>query len=645
MGFFNSLLDHRCGGWDDGMIGMWKPAAVLMASCVLSAGARAAPAPCDLAAADAAHAGPGCERAWMDRNLKLNDLVTVGTHNSYKTEPPDAVLALVRAASPQNADEIDYGHRPLSEQLDAGVRQLEIDVYYDPVGGRFLDPAALRAAHLALDPARRAALAEPGFKVMHIQDVDVLSLCVTLRECLGTIRRWSVAHPDHAPIMLMFNAKSDPSPAPGGVAALPFDAAAFDALDREVRAVFPPQALITPDDVQGAYPTLREAVRHDAWPTLGQARGKVLFALDEDPDKVAVYRGRRRSLEGRVFFINTDENSPAAAYLTLNDPIAESARIRKAVAAGFIVRTRADAGTVEARRNDTQRRDAALVSGAQYVSTDYYWPEPRLHNDYQVRLPGGAAVMCNPVRAASRCAGLAVEKPGPASGAYLSPEATPDGVRILPPPPAPGSPVAAADRQVFAATRRLKGSPRWKVAASDVESDAFEHFACALGVRLSPQTAPALARLLDRAGTAGVVDPVKRFYRTRRPYLGSKAPICQAETAELAGNADYPSGHTANGWMEALILAELAPDRATQILARGRAFGESRLVCGAHSLSAVEAGWLAGAAATAALHGSAEFRADLEAARAEMTRVRASAPAADAAACRAESAALATVAY
>jgi membrane-associated phospholipid phosphatase len=624
---------------------MWKTAAVLMASCALSASAQGAAPRCDLAAVDAAGAGAGCQRAWMDRNLKLNDLVTVGTHNSYKTEPPDAILALIRAAAPDRAIELDYGHRPLSEQLDAGARQLEIDVYNDPQGGRFLDPAGLKAAGIALDPARRAALAEPGFKVMHVQDIDVLSSCATLKACLGIVRRWSLAHPDHAPILLMFNAKSDPAPLPGGVDALPFDAAAFDALDREVRAVFPSQALITPDDVQGAYPTLREAVLHGAWPTLGQARGKVLFALDEDPPKVAVYRGKRRSLEGRVFFVNTDESSPAAAYLTLNDPIEDAERIRKAVAAGFIVRTRADSGTIEARRNDTRRRDAALASGAQFISTDYLWPEPRLRDDYQVRLPGGAAVLCNPVRAADRCAGLAVETTAPASHDYLSAETTPDGLSILPPWRAEGGPVAAADRQVFAATRALQGSPRWKVATSDVDTGPFEHFACVLGVKLSPQTAPALARLLDRAGTAGVVDPVKQFYRAPRPYIGTSAPICQARTDHLAGNGDYPSGHAANGWMEALILAELAPDRATEILARGRAFGESRLICGAHSLSAVEAGWLAGSAATAALHGSAEFRADLEAARDEMARVRASAPSPDASACRAEAAALATPAY
>lgn len=277
-----------------------------------------------------------------------------------------------------------------------------------------------------------------------------------------------------------------------------------------------------------------------------------------------------------------------------------------------------------------------MASGAQYVSTDYLWPEDRLATGYYVRLPQGAAALCNPVRTGIRCGGRAVETVTMAAQGYLTPESTPDGMRVLPPPPRPGGPVAAADRAVFAATRRLAGSPRWRAATSDVSTEAFEHFACALGAQLSPASAPALARLLDRAGTAGVVDPVKQFYRQPRPYIGSKAAICQPRTAALAANGDYPSGHAAGGWMEALILAELAPDRATAILARGRAFGESRVVCGSHSLSAVQAGWLAGAAATAALHGSAAFRADLEAARAELTQVRRNAPAPDSLQCPAE---------
>lgn len=615
--------------------------ALVLAAAMLSAAAPEAPG-CNLAAPDAARAGANCARPWMDRNLKLNDLVAIGTHNSYKTGVPPEVLV----AMGSDAAGLDYAHRPLIEQLDAGARQIELDIYYDPQGGRFGDPAGLRAAGIHLDAARRAALAEPGFKVMHMPDVDVLSSCPTLRGCLGIIRRWSLDHPDHAPILLMFNAKTDRSHVAGGVDALPFDTAAFDALDAEIRSVLPPGAMVTPDDVRGRYPTLREAVLHDNWPTLGQARGKVLFALDEGPEKVAAYRGARRVLEDRVFFVNTDEASPAAAYLTLNDPIADRERIRRAVQAGFIVRTRADANTEEARTGSTARRDAALASGAQYVSTDYLWSDARFAGGYQARLPRGAAALCNPVRAPKACGGLALDVASDqASSAYVGAADAPDGLSILPPPPAPGSGRAEADRRIFSETRALKGSPRWAVATSDVTSDTYQHFACALGVQLTAAQAPVLTRLLDRAGNGGLVAEVKAYYATRRPYLDNNLPICQERTAHLAGNGDYPSGHTSGGWLDALILAELVPDRATQILARGRAFGESRAVCGAHGASAVQAGFMAGSVAVAMLHSRADFRTDLEAARAELATVRSSAPAADPAQCRAEREALSRPAY
>ncbi|MGO4781139.1 Ca2+-dependent phosphoinositide-specific phospholipase C, partial [Lysobacter sp. 2RAB21] len=93
------------------------------------------------------------------------------------------------------------------------------------------------------------------------------------------------------------------------------------------------------DTVRGQAKTLREAVIAGGWPSIGQARGKIVFALDEDARKVGLYRGARRSLEGRAMFVNGDENATDAAYLTLNDPIAQGERIARAVKAGFLVRT------------------------------------------------------------------------------------------------------------------------------------------------------------------------------------------------------------------------------------------------------------------------------------------------------------------
>jgi hypothetical protein len=396
------------------------PALLLGGALFLAAGAQAAPAArpaCHLDAANARQAGPGCAQAWMDRHLRLNDLLTVGTHNSYKQAIPPADYQIIAAANPKGAQALDYAHKALTAQLDAGAREIEIDVVYDPAGGRYAHPLIAARTQTALDPAWTRAMEQPGFKTMHIPDVDFRASCITFKDCLAIVRGWSDAHPRHAPILILINAK-DGAGAPGGVPLLPYDTAAYDALDAEVRAVLPPAKLITPDDVQGSYPTLREAVLHDNWPRLGQARGRILFALDEPPAKVAVYRGARRSLEGRVMFINTDEQSPAAAYLTLNRPVEDARRIAEDVRAGFLVRTRADEDTWQARGNDTAHRDLALHSGAQAVSTDYLWADPRFAGAFTVRLPGHQASLCNPLRTGDRCAGLPVETVSAADWAH-----------------------------------------------------------------------------------------------------------------------------------------------------------------------------------------------------------------------------------
>lgn len=205
---------------------------------------------------------------------------------------------------------------------------------------------------------------------------------------------------------------------------------------------------------------------------------------------------------------------------------------------------------------------------------------------------------------------------------YLADVPRPDLMRVLPPPPVPGSAEDVADRGIFRRTRALQGTDRWTVATLDVTDDRFTTFACAMGMTLDARRAPALARVFTRMGGVDLVAPVKRAYARRRPYLDDDRPICEPKTAHLAGNGDYPSGHATGGWVTALVLAELMPDRATPILARGRSYGESRYICGSHSASAVEASFIAGSAIVAALHVSTAFRSDMDAARSEIARLR-----------------------
>ncbi len=229
---------------------------------------------------------------------------------------------------------------------------------------------------------------------------------------------------------------------------------------------------------------------------------------------------------------------------------------------------------------------------------------------------------------------------------YLGADARPDGLRVLPPPPAAGSPVLRLDQTVFRHSRTVRGQDpqRWALATGDAQldtDDLMADFTCALGVRPDRHTAPTLYRLLDRIAldSRPETDAVKDRYGRRRPYIGNDAPICVARGTSLDTSASYPSGHTTVGWTLALLLAELAPDQSSAILARGRAFGESRIICGVHWLSDVQAGYLNAAAMVAALHSSPGFRADMLRAAAEIASARSGGATGEPGRCAAEAAA------
>jgi hypothetical protein len=319
--------------------------------------------------------------------LALNDVQLLGSHNSYKQAMhPDAMAALSQA-NPELAQSLDYWHVPLAEQLDLGVRKLEIDLFYDPGGRLFGRGGAPSDAGSA--PSHVGASA---FPVLHVQNLDDRSHCQHLLHCLAELLAWSDTHPGHLPLFVSFNAKDDVIDQPGFLRPEPFGEDAWMALDAELRAVLGDR-LITPAEVFGDG-QLR-------WPSLASARGRFLLVLDEGGEKRRQYASRWRE---RAMFANLPETDEGAAVLVVNDPLAEFERIARLVRAGFIVRTRADADTREARSGAVQRREAAFASGAQLVSTDYYQPAEHFGTGYQVVMPGGGIGRCNPLRVVPGCA-------------------------------------------------------------------------------------------------------------------------------------------------------------------------------------------------------------------------------------------------
>jgi hypothetical protein len=341
-----------------------------------------------------------------DRGPKvtINQIQVLASHNSYHVEPEPALLAALRSFLGAAADAFEYTHRPLDDELDAGVRQVELDVFVDdPGGGRYAQPKLVPLLGLDLvDPA----LAGPGLKVLHVQEVDYRSTCPTFVDCLDDVRDWSDDHPRHLPITIQIEAKDDVIPDPAGlgfVQPLPWTAPDFSTLEAEIRSVFGPDDIISPGDIKRRSGSLADAVRKGRWPTLGKSRGQVMFMLDDKGAKRDAYRAQVPDVDDRLVFVDVPPSDPDAAVMVVNDPIGDAARIRQLVREGFIVRTRADADTVQARSGDTTMRDAAFASGAQYVSTDYVFPDDRFGTGYVVDLPGDGAARCNPVNAPKRC--------------------------------------------------------------------------------------------------------------------------------------------------------------------------------------------------------------------------------------------------
>ena len=291
--------------------------------------------------------------AYPQPALALNQLQLKGSHNSYHRAPR---LPLSRTWR--------YSHAPLDVQLERqGVRQIELDVRY----------------------------ARGELMVGHLPLVDGRSTCKRLVDCLHVVKKWSRAHPRHMPLFVFLEVKDALAPAR-------LDGR-LDALDFTITRVFSRDMLITPADVVGDAASLRDAVTTHGWPSVEDSRGKVMFVMFGPQRHKSAYVAGRPRLDGRVMFVAQREATHAhASVLFYDDPIGQKKQIAEAVARGFLVRTRADHSLIRTRA----RRDAALASGAHFVSSDFV--DPRF-DWIELRAPA----RCNP-RSAPECATRALSE-------------------------------------------------------------------------------------------------------------------------------------------------------------------------------------------------------------------------------------------
>jgi hypothetical protein len=315
--------------------------------------------------------------------VRLNERKVIASHNSYKKRPDPKVLRLLsrlkKQLGPENdPSQLDYGHVSLPVQFDSfAVRGIEIDIYNDPKGGHF----TRRRINLFLSGLRqrvhREVMNKPGFKVLHIADVDFETNYLTFRQVLEELKLWSSQHPDHDPVFVNVEPKAD---GPGTFskalrfvgfkASIPYDSLAFCALDEEIRSVLPENMRFTPADLRASFSTVKERLLTTGWPFVSELAGKFIFILDGKGDQY------ERFSSTHLLFTYGSPSSDETAFVIRNEPRGHEVEIAE-LAKMYIVRTRSDAGTHESRTNDYSRFNAAKRSGAQIISTDYYHPDVR----------------------------------------------------------------------------------------------------------------------------------------------------------------------------------------------------------------------------------------------------------------------------
>ncbi|KQR67462.1 phosphatidylinositol-specific phospholipase C1-like protein [Pedobacter sp. Leaf176] len=328
-------------------------------------------------------------------DLPINQIQVIGSHNSYKQAINPLLFNVLKSQDSSGANSLDYEHIAMPDQLGMGLRNLEIDVYADDKGGKYAHPRGFEQVVGQPEFDKDGEMNKPGFKVFHVPDLDFRSSALSFKTALQQLRNWSEANPDHTPVFMTLEAKDDSTKRRGFTQPEVFTGKTFDELDAVIIENLGRDHIINPDIVRGKYKTLEEAVLANNWPKLSQAKGKFIFVLDAKDRKRATYLEGHPSLKGRVMFANAEPGTPEAGLMIRNNPNDE--QIPALVKEGYIIRTRADADTKQARNNDWSDFEAACKSGAQIITTDYYKKSTHFKSDYAISFADGKYFRANPL--------------------------------------------------------------------------------------------------------------------------------------------------------------------------------------------------------------------------------------------------------
>ncbi len=323
-----------------------------------------------------------CLAQTFDDSITMNQIKVLASHNSYKIKPAKSTYSFLDKFSRFLGEEnqpfqLNYGHVSIWEQLDSfDIRGLELDVYNDPKGGRYYKhPLNVFIKNKKVKQSSDSLLRSPGFKLLHIPDIDYETHYQTLEAALVTLNQWSYTHPTHAPIFVNIELKgsalADEAPILrlfGCKKAIPFDRNSLQKLDSLFGSKL--TTLYRPSDFRMDYVNAQERILKKGWPQLSSLRGKVFVMVQGDG--VSMYPSKAANA-----FTYTEPTDMDGVFILFDNPIGNEETIAM-LTRRFMVRTRTDAETIESRKNDYHRLFSALKSGAQILSTDYYQKDPEI---------------------------------------------------------------------------------------------------------------------------------------------------------------------------------------------------------------------------------------------------------------------------
>jgi hypothetical protein len=294
----------------------------------------------------------------LDDVLRWNHVQVKGTHNSTHLEPETVVHPSHR-----------YSHATLTDQLEVqGVRQFELDLH---------------------------RTAEGELVVFHLPGIDEETTCRLFEDCLREIKSWSDNHGWHLPLLVWIEPKDDLDSAVPELSTLEGH---LLEMDEVIRSVWAEERLFTPDDLRADHATLPDALAASGWPTLGELRGQIAFAMIDTGDHRTAYLDGAPALEGRALFVDSSDTSEAFAAMIKDG---DDAQITEWVLEGWLVTANgsmADHEADAAAASDAGR----MAAGVHALATD----RAAEGDDYWLDL----APRCNPVSAPDVCVDAEVEQ-------------------------------------------------------------------------------------------------------------------------------------------------------------------------------------------------------------------------------------------